>query len=57
MSGEFYGDTVCGTLIAVGGTLYGPANISAGINVVPRTAYTPVSQTPVTGSGTNADPL
>jgi uncharacterized repeat protein (TIGR01451 family) len=55
-SPEFFGDTACATLLASGGTLYGPAIIPAGDNAGPRTAYTAVSQTPVTGSGTSADP-
>lgn len=55
-SGEFFGDTACGTLIAVNGTLYGPASIPAGGSASPRTAFTPVSQSAVTGSGTNANP-
>jgi len=55
-SGEFYGNTACGTLLAVGGVLYGPATIPAGGSAAPRTALTPVSQSAVTGSGTAADP-
>jgi uncharacterized repeat protein (TIGR01451 family) len=54
---EFFGDTACGTLLASGGTLYGPANIPAGGSASPRTAFTPVSQSPVTGTGTGADPF
>ncbi len=53
---EFFGDTACGTLIATGGTLYGPADIPAGSSASPRTAFTPISQSGVTGSGTAADP-
>ncbi len=53
--GEFYGDTACGTLIAVNGVLYGPASIPAGGSASPRTAFTPASQT-VSGSGTPQDP-
>jgi uncharacterized repeat protein (TIGR01451 family) len=53
---EFYGDTACGTLLASGGTLYGPADIPAGGNASPRTAFTPVSQSIVSGTGTGADP-
>ena len=56
-SPEFYGDTACGTLVAVGGTLYGPAVIPAGGNASPRTAFTPISQSAVTGSGTSANPF
>jgi hypothetical protein len=53
---EFYGDTACATLVAVGGTLYGPAAIPAGGSASPRTPFTPISQSSVTGSGSGADP-
>ncbi len=56
-SGEFFDDTACGTLVALGGTLYGPASIPAGGGAAPRTTYTPVSQTGVTGAGTAASPF
>ena len=56
-SPEFFGDTACGTLLAVDGTLYGPPNIPAGNAASPRTGFTAVSQTPVTGTGTSADPF
>ena len=52
--GEFFGDTACATQIAVGGTVYGPARIPAGNAPTP---FTPVSQTPVAGSGSAADPF
>ncbi len=55
-SPEFFGDTACGTLLASGGTLFGPADIPAGDSASPRTAFTAVSQTAVTGSGSGADP-
>jgi len=55
--GEFFDDTACGTLVAVGGTLYGPATIPAGGGANPRTAFTPVSQTGPTGAGTVASPF
>ena len=55
-SPEFFGTTACATLVASGGTLYGPANIPAGGSASPRTPYTAVSQT-VTGTGTAGDPL
>jgi hypothetical protein len=47
---EFYDTTACATLVAVGGTLYGPADIPAGSSAGPRTTYTPVAQGPVSGS-------
>jgi hypothetical protein len=55
-SPEFYGETACGTLVALGGTLYGPAYIPAGGSASPLTAFTPVSQVGPTGTGTAADP-
>ncbi|HEU5307337.1 MAG TPA: hypothetical protein VFW97_08430 [Acidimicrobiia bacterium] len=56
---EFFGDVpgACGTLIATGGTLYGPSVIPAGGSASPRTTYTEVSQSGVTGSGTAGDPF
>ena len=53
-AGEFFGDTACGTFVRSGGNDYGPADVPAGNAGSP--AYTPVSQTPVTGSGTAGDP-
>src|SRR5438105_2436868 len=56
-SGEFYGDTACGTFLLVGGTLYGPQDVPAGENATTlETHWTAVSQTAKTGSGTSADP-
>ena len=60
-AGEFYADTACGTLVSLddaspnGHTVYGPQDIPAGGNAN-QTAYTPVSQSTVTGSGTSGDP-
>lgn len=54
-AGEFYGDTACGTFLAVNGTLYGPAAIPAGGRASPRVPFTPISQTK-TGSGTISAP-
>ena len=56
---EFFGGVpgACATLIATGGTLYGPSDIPAGSSASPRTTYTTVSQTGVTGSGSPADPF
>jgi hypothetical protein len=45
----------CGTLLAVGGTVYGPNDIPAGF--VGQTAWLPVSQSPVTGTGSAGDPF
>ena len=51
----------CGTLIVVGGTLYAPdfANHdgSATSSLGTYTPFTPVSQTPVTGSGSTSNPF
>ncbi len=54
--GEWYGNTACGTLLATGGTLYGPASIPAGSSAAPLTPWTEISQSAVTGSGTAGDP-
>jgi uncharacterized repeat protein (TIGR01451 family) len=53
-SGEFFGTTSCGTWTVVGGVLYGPPLLATGFS---PTAYTPVSQTAVTGAGTSANPF
>ena len=37
-AGEFFGETACATQIAVGGTVYGPANIPAGNSSTSTTA-------------------
>lgn len=58
-SGEFFGDTACGTFLAAGGNIYGPPSVPAGGNVTGASnfvAFTPVSQSAVTGAGTVADP-
>jgi uncharacterized repeat protein (TIGR01451 family) len=54
--GEFFGDTACGPLLAVGGTLFGPRLLPSAFGAMPRTNFTPRSQSPVLGSGTSADP-
>ena len=63
---EFYGPDIIpgdsGTFITVGGALYAPDFInhdytSAGFLLGDYTPFTPVSQTPVIGSGTAADPF
>jgi uncharacterized repeat protein (TIGR01451 family) len=54
---EFFGSTACATLVATGGILYGPAAIPAGESAAPRTTFTAVSQSPVTGAGTSANPF
>ena len=61
-AGEFYAGTACGTLVSLddasesGHTVYGPQDIPAGGNAH-QTAYAPVSQSTVTGSGTSVDPF
>lgn len=58
-SNEFFGGEplgACGTFVVAGGVLYNPASVPAGSSATVGTDYTPVSQTPVTGSGTAADP-
>jgi hypothetical protein len=51
----------CGTLVFVGGTLFAPAfsahDASAASSIGPNTAWTPVSQTAVAGSGSAANPF
>jgi len=51
----------CGTFIAMGGTLYAPDFANHGTtatgNLGTYTVFTPISQTPVTGTGTSADPF
>jgi uncharacterized repeat protein (TIGR01451 family) len=57
--GEWFGDTACGTFVAIGTTVYGPANVPAGGNVVDSPGYTPytaVSQMQ-SGSGTSGSPF
>src|SRR5437762_943410 len=50
-----------GTFIAMGGVLYAPDfshhDNTAADNTFPNTPFTPISQTPVSGSGTAADPF
>ena len=63
---EFYGPDIfpadAGTFIALDGVLYAPDFInhdysSAGFFLGDYTPFTPLSQTPVSGSGTTADPF
>src|SRR5918992_495481 len=59
-SGATPGD--CGTLIATGGTLYAPdfsnhtGGSTATSGIGSTTAFTPVSQSEVTGAGSSSDP-
>jgi hypothetical protein len=46
----------CGTFLAVGGTLYGPAFVPSG-SFSSYTAWTSVSQSTVAGGGTRTDPF
>lgn len=58
--GEFFGDTACGTFLAAGGKVYGPADIPGGSPLTGSAKFlpfTPVSQTKVTGRGTPAEPF
>ena len=62
---EFFPDDTipgdCGTFIALEGVLYAPDFSAHGTtstdSIGARTVFTPISQTPVTGSGTTADPF
>ena len=51
----------CGTFIAMGGTLYAPDFANHGGTATGQlgtyVVFTPISQTPVTGTGTSADPF
>lgn len=51
-SPEFFNDTACGTLLVVGGVLYGPEDIPAGDDARPRTQWTPISQSGGAGTET-----
>lgn len=58
---SFFGGSgnACGTFLTVGGLLYGPSAVPGGDAAglaSPRVAFTPVSQTPVVGTGTVEDP-
>jgi hypothetical protein len=53
---EFYGGTNpggCGTMLATGGTAYGPTTNSPGFS---GTDFSPISQSPILGSGAASDP-
>jgi hypothetical protein len=52
---EFFGTTACATLVAVDGTLYGPASIPAGGSASPRTSWSTDSQV-FSGVGTAMNP-
>jgi uncharacterized repeat protein (TIGR01451 family) len=57
--GEWFSNTACATVVAIGTDTYGPAFIPAGSALTSSTgyhAYTPVGQSAVTGSGTEASP-
>lgn len=53
--GEWFGETACGTFIDIAGTNYGPANVPA--NGYREQFWTPIGQSPLTGTGTSADPF
>lgn len=58
VEGEWYSDLACGTFVAVGANLFGPATIPAGIAATGSEGYvpfTPVSQA-LSGAGTSASP-
>lgn len=57
---EFYGGTACGTFVTNGTDIWGPGAVPAGSGVTGVPTYhgwTPVSQSPVTGIGTSANPF
>ncbi|HVE94510.1 MAG TPA: hypothetical protein VNB24_06285, partial [Acidimicrobiales bacterium] len=56
---EFFGGTGCATLIAVGGTTFGPGDVPSGPHdpgTLKYKKFTTVSQSQVTGAGTVANP-
>lgn len=55
---EFFGGDVgaCGTFLAVGGSLFGPAAVPSG-DLLGNVPWTPLSQSAVTGSGRGGDPF
>ena len=58
-SGEWFGNTACGTFVAVDTAIFGPASVPAGSGVTGATgyqAYTAVSQTGPTGTGSAGSP-
>ena len=54
-AGEFFGDTACGTFLAVNGTLFSPADVPGGL-ALNGTPWTPLSQS-TTGTGSPVDPF
>ena len=58
ISFEYFGDAVggCGTFLAFGGSVYAPANVPPP-GLVGSDAWSPVSQSAVTGSGSAGDPF
>lgn len=56
--GEWFGDTACGTFVAVDGTTYGPTSIPAGPGAwsTDYAPFTPVSQSGVSGNGSAGSP-
>lgn len=57
--GEWFGTTACGTLVAAGGHLYGPASIPAGGNATGSAGYVPYTAVNQSkgGSGTESNPF
>jgi hypothetical protein len=53
---RFFADTSCATIVVVGGKVFGPALTPGFFPDARPTAFTPISQSARTGSGTAADP-
>lgn len=56
---EFYGQTACGSFVAVDGQLYGPQTVPAGFYEGDgmHTPWTPLEQSAVSGEGSRTNPL
>jgi hypothetical protein len=53
--GEFFGDTACGTFVAIGGEVYGPTAIPGAESFLTTRPWSPLAQT-VSGQGTREAP-
>jgi len=56
-SSDHRADRACGTFVAIDGQVFGPSAIPGGFQGVHPMAFTPISQTGVTGNGTSWRPF